>query len=51
MSSHVVRQFLKSYTNYHVFNLDALTYTGNLENLVDIETQENYPVLTGDICK
>jgi len=50
IGSHVVRQFVMSYPNYHVFNLDALTYAGNLENLADIETQENYTFLKGDIC-
>jgi dTDP-glucose 4,6-dehydratase len=39
-----------AYPNYHVFNLDALTYAGNLENLADIEAQDNYTFLKGDIC-
>ena len=50
IGSHVVRQFVTSYPNYHVFNLDALTYAGNLENLTDIEDQNNYTFLKGDIC-
>ena len=50
IGSHVVRQFVTAYPNYHVFNLDALTYAGNLENLADIDTQENYTFLKGDIC-
>ena len=50
IGSHVVRQFVMSYPNYHVFNLDALTYAGNLENLADIEAQDNYTFLKGDIC-
>ena len=33
----------------HVYNLDALTYAGNLENLKDIESKENYTFLHGDI--
>ena len=37
IGSHVVRRFVKNYSNYHIFNLDALTYAGNLENLIDIE--------------
>ena len=50
IGSHVVRQFVNAYPNYHVFNLDALTYAGNLENLADIEAQDNYTFLKGDIC-
>ena len=50
IGSHVVRHFVTAYPNYHVFNLDALTYAGNLENLADIDTQENYTFLKGDIC-
>ncbi len=49
IGSHVVRRFVNEYPNYHIFNLDALTYAGNLENLKDIETKENYTFLHGDI--
>jgi len=49
IGSHVVRLFLTKYPNYHVFNLDALTYAGNLENLSDIERYPNYTFLKGDI--
>ena len=51
IGSHVVRLFVKKYPNYHIFNLDALTYAGNLENLVDIESKENYTFLKGDITE
>ena len=33
IGSHVVRRFVKNYPNYHIYNLDALTYAGNLENI------------------
>ena len=33
IGSHVVRQFVINYPNYHIYNVDALTYAGNLENL------------------
>ncbi|MBN1464864.1 dTDP-glucose 4,6-dehydratase [candidate division KSB1 bacterium] len=33
-----------------VINLDKLTYAGNLENLIDVETRENYRFVKGDIC-
>ncbi|WP_341215810.1 dTDP-glucose 4,6-dehydratase [uncultured Wocania sp.] len=49
IGSHVVRLFVNSYPNYHIFNLDALTYAGNLENLSDIENKPNYTFIKGDI--
>ena len=49
IGSHVVRRFVKNYPNYQVYNLDALTYAGNLENLEDIETASNYTFIKGDI--
>ena len=49
IGSHVVRRFLNKYPKYHIYNLDALTYAGNLENLTDIEKKENYTFLKGDI--
>ncbi|HEY5688309.1 MAG TPA: dTDP-glucose 4,6-dehydratase [Yeosuana sp.] len=49
IGSHVVRLFVEKYPNYHIFNLDALTYAGNLENLKDIQNKANYTFLKGDI--
>ena len=49
IGSHVVRRFVSQYPNYHIYNLDALTYAGNLENLRDIEDASNYTFLHGDI--
>lgn len=49
IGSHVVRRFLKE-GNYEVYNLDKLTYAGNLENLKDIEGNEKYHFIKGDIC-
>jgi len=49
IGSHVVRQFVLNYPSYQIYNLDALTYAGNLENLSDIENQKNYHFLKGDI--
>ncbi|TXD92876.1 dTDP-glucose 4,6-dehydratase [Gillisia hiemivivida] len=49
IGSHVVRLFVNRYPDYEVFNLDALTYAGNLENLGDIEDASNYTFLKGDI--
>lgn len=33
IGSHVVRRLVNNYPNYHIYNLDALTYAGNLQNL------------------
>ena len=49
IGSHVTRLFVNTYPNYMIFNLDALTYAGNLENLSDIENKENYNFILGDI--
>ena len=49
IGSHVVRQFVNKYKNYHIYNLDSLTYAGNLENLKDIENSSNYTFLFGNI--
>lgn len=49
IGSHVVRLFVNKYKNYQIFNLDSLTYAGNLENLSDIENEANYIFIKGDI--
>ncbi|WNH13982.1 dTDP-glucose 4,6-dehydratase [Thalassobellus suaedae] len=49
IGSHVVKLFVEKYPDYNVFNLDMLTYAGNLENLKDIENKPNYTFIKGDI--
>jgi dTDP-glucose 4,6-dehydratase len=49
IGSHVVKLFTEKYPKYHIFNLDALTYAGNLENLKSIENKQNYTFLKADI--
>ena len=49
IGSHVVRRFVNNYPEYQIYNLDALTYAGNLENIKDIENKTNYNFLKGDI--
>jgi len=49
IGSHVVRRMVKNYPNYNIYNLDKLTYAGNLENLKDIENEQNYHFLKADI--
>ena len=50
IGSHVVRLFVTKYPEYHIINLDKLTYAGNLANLADIEQQSNYTFVKADIC-
>jgi len=49
IGSHVVRLFVQKYSEYQIYNLDALTYAGNLENIIDIEKEPNYTFVKGDI--
>ena len=50
IGSHVVRQYVNNHPDYHIYNLDNLTYAGNLENLTDIDHLPNYTFIKGDIC-
>ena len=49
IGSHVINLFVERYPQYYIFNLDALTYAGNLENLKAIEDKPNYTFIKGDI--
>jgi len=49
IGSHVVRRFVINYPSYQIYNLDVLTYAGNLENIADIEASSNYTFIKGDI--
>lgn len=50
IGSHVVRLFVRKYPEYHIINLDKLTYAGNLANLDDIRECPNYTFVKADIC-
>lgn len=50
IGSHVVRLLVNKYPDYHIINLDKLTYAGNLANLKDIEDRANYTFVKADIC-
>lgn len=50
IGSHVVRLFVNKYPDYHIINLDKLTYCGNLANLTDVEDRPNYTFVKADIC-
>ncbi|HMI07819.1 MAG TPA: dTDP-glucose 4,6-dehydratase [Flavobacterium sp.] len=49
IGSHVVRRFVKNYPDCQIYNLDLLTYAGNLENIADIDQAPNYTFVKGDI--
>lgn len=50
IGSHVVRLFTNKYPDYHIINVDKLTYAGNLATLKDIEDKPNYTFVKADIC-
>ncbi len=50
IGNHVVRLFVNKYPDYHIVNLDKLTYAGNLANLKDIEDKPNYTFVKADIA-
>ena len=49
IGSHLARLFVTKYPNYKIYNLDTLTYAGNLENLKDIEDSPNYFFIKADV--
>ncbi|RGL84058.1 dTDP-glucose 4,6-dehydratase [Butyricimonas virosa] len=50
IGNHVIRRFVNNYPDYHVINVDKLTYAGNLANLSDLENNSNYTFIKLDIC-
>jgi len=50
IGSNFVPYFLETYSEYHLINLDKLTYAGDLKNLCDIQNHEHYTFVEGDIC-
>ena len=50
IGSHLVRLLVNKYPEYHIINMDVLTYAGNLKNLKDIESKKNYSFVKCDIC-
>lgn len=49
IGSNFIKYMLKKYKDYYLVNLDNLTYSGNLENLKDVEGNSNYKFIKGDI--
>ena len=50
IGSHLVKSFVMKYKNYFIINLDKLTYASDLNYLKDIEGNDNYYFLKGDVC-
>jgi dTDP-glucose 4,6-dehydratase len=50
IGSNFVRYLLQQEEGVHVVNFDSLTYAGNLENLVDVQSDPRYVFVKGDIC-
>ena len=50
IGSNFAPYFLDKYPDYHLVNLDLLTYAGNLENLNEIDGSDRYTFVHGDIC-
>lgn len=50
IGSNFIHYWLRNYPDDRILNFDALTYAGNLENLKDIEDDERYTFVKGDIC-
>jgi dTDP-glucose 4,6-dehydratase len=50
IGSNFIHYWLKNNSADKIINLDKLTYAGNLDNLKDIENNNNYRFVEGDIC-
>ncbi|NOU73881.1 dTDP-glucose 4,6-dehydratase [Paenibacillus sp. LMG 31458] len=49
IGSNFVHYMLDRYPSYEIINIDALTYAGNLENLLSIQENSQYTFVKGDI--
>ncbi|MCL4107815.1 UNVERIFIED_CONTAM: hypothetical protein GTU68_027200 [Idotea baltica] len=49
IGSHLVQLFVEKYSDYKIYNLDALTYAGNLESIKSVENSDNYEFIHGDV--
>jgi len=50
IGSNFVPYFLNKYFDYHIVNLDLLTYAGNSENLKELKDNDRYTFVKGNIC-
>ena len=50
IGSNFIPYFLENNSEYHIVNLDLLTYAGNPENLTEVDGNVRYTFVKGDIC-
>lgn len=50
IGSNFIPYFMENNPDYHIINLDLLTYAGNLENISELENHPRYTFVQGDIC-
>jgi len=50
IGSNFIRYVLAQHADWQVVNLDKLTYAGNPDNLVGVESDPRYTFVKGDIC-
>lgn len=50
IGSNFIPYFIEKHSDYHIINLDKLTYAGNLANLSEVEDSDQYTFVQGDIC-
>lgn len=50
IGSNFIEYFARKFPHYHIYNLDLLTYAGNLANLSFSSELQNYTFIHGDIC-
>ena len=50
IGANFVPYFIENNPEYHLVNLDLLTYAGNLENVSEVENHPRYTFVQGDIC-
>lgn len=49
IGSNFIMYMMKHYPSYHIINMDALTYAGNLENLESVHDRSNYTFIKANI--
>ena len=49
IGTNFIKYILSKYDDYKIINFDLLTYAGNKNNLLDVESNSNYSLVQGDI--
>ncbi|SHI94768.1 dTDP-glucose 4,6-dehydratase [Aquimarina spongiae] len=50
IGSNFIPYLIKMYPDFHVVNVDKLTYAGTVDNLSEVAEAKNYTFIKGDIC-